>query len=78
MALSTAAKEAIYLKRLLKEMNCYGDDGPMIIYGDNISAQHLAKNPVFHGRCKHIDVKYQHVREVVKSNQIEYIYQLMR
>ena len=71
VALSTAAKEAIYLKRPLKEMNYYPDEKPIVIYSDNIGAQHLAKNPIFYGRCKYIDVKNQHVRDVVKSNQME-------
>ena len=31
----------------------------IVIYGDNIGAQYLEKNPSFHGRCKHIDVKNQ-------------------
>ena len=31
MALSIAAKEAIYLKRPLKEMNCHPDEKPIVI-----------------------------------------------
>lgn len=57
VALSTAAKEAIYFRRLLKELNCYPREVPIVIYGNNQGAQHLAKNPVFHGRCKHIYVR---------------------
>ncbi|KAF0931613.1 hypothetical protein E2562_005577 [Oryza meyeriana var. granulata] len=28
------------------------------------------KNPVFHGRSKHIDTRYQFIRECVESGQI--------
>lgn len=40
----------------------------------NLGAQQLAKNAVFHGRCKHIDIKHQHVKEMVKLNQIDLKY----
>ena len=29
------------------------------------------KNPVFHGRSKHIDIRYHFIRECVEKNQIE-------
>ena len=38
------------------------------------SAMAMAKNPQFHGRAKHIDMKYHYVRELVKSNKIELKY----
>lgn len=34
-----------------------------IIYADNQSAIRLVKNPEFHKRSKHIDVRYHYVRE---------------
>nr|GFD06801.1 zinc finger, CCHC-type [Tanacetum cinerariifolium] len=37
---------------------------------DNQSAIALMKNPVFHGRSKHIDTKYHFIRECVKRDQI--------
>ena len=38
---------------------------------DNKSAMALAKNPVFHGRSKHIDIRYHYIRDIVKKNEIE-------
>lgn len=38
---------------------------------DNKSAMALAKNPVFHGRSKHIDIKYHYIREQVNDGKIE-------
>lgn len=74
VALSTAAREAVYLKRLLSEIKYYDGSQPILVYGDNLGAQCMAKNPVLHGRSKHIDVKYLHVRDVVKANEIELRY----
>ena len=34
----------------------------------------LAKNPKYHSRSKHIDIKYQFVREKVASGEVELIY----
>ncbi|KAK3026119.1 hypothetical protein RJ639_040791 [Escallonia herrerae] len=54
MALTEAAKEALWLKGLC----------------DNQSALDLAKNQVFHARTKHIDVHYHRVREWINSKEI--------
>ncbi|XP_046869130.1 uncharacterized protein LOC124461684, partial [Drosophila willistoni] len=45
MALSTACKEAIVLRRLIIEIGCGEEDTSTVLYGDNLSAQQLAKNP---------------------------------
>lgn len=41
---------------------------------DNTSAISLAKNPVSHGRSKHIDVKYHFLRDMVNKGKIELKY----
>ncbi|GKA20528.1 zinc finger, CCHC-type containing protein [Tanacetum coccineum] len=37
---------------------------------DNISAMALVRNPVFHGRSKHIDIRYHFIRECVENGHI--------
>ena len=51
------AYQAIWLKKILKELH-FKEDRPTQIYCDNSSTIKLSKNPVLHGRSKHIDVKY--------------------
>ncbi|KAH8342568.1 hypothetical protein KR084_005249 [Drosophila pseudotakahashii] len=69
IALSTAAREAIYLRRLLGDMG-WPNQEPITIFGDNISSHHIARNPIHHKRTKHIDIKFHYVREKVESNEI--------
>lgn len=46
------------------------DAGPVVLYIDNKSAIDLAKNSVFHGRSKHIDVMFHFIRECVDRKEI--------
>lgn len=64
MSLAEAAKEALYLRNLLTELNME-HLAEITISVDNQGALYLAKNPVFHSRTKHIDIKYHFVRQSV-------------
>ncbi|XP_043471732.1 secreted RxLR effector protein 161-like [Leptopilina heterotoma] len=44
---------------------------PTIVYCDNQGAQKLMRNPIYHSRSKHIDIKYHYVREVYKNGDID-------
>ena len=44
------------------------------IYEDNQGAIALSKNPGKKQRCKHIDIKYHFLREVVASRKINIVY----
>ena len=65
--------EAIWLKRLLKDLQVEVSD-PTTIYYDNLSSIQLAKNLVFHARTKHIEVHYHFVHECVLSGEVELVY----
>jgi hypothetical protein len=67
---AVATCEAIWVKRLLKELHEEVSE-PTVIYCDNLSSIQLAKNPVFHARTKHIEVHYHFVRERVLSGEVE-------
>ncbi|KAG7594882.1 Ribonuclease H-like superfamily [Arabidopsis thaliana x Arabidopsis arenosa] len=70
MTATEAAKQAIWLQELLAEV--IGASCTRVsIRVDNKSAIALTKNPVFHGRSKHIHRKYHFIRECVENGQIE-------
>lgn len=69
MAATAAACQAIWLKKLLGQITGK-ETGPVTIFIDNKSAIDLAKNPVFHGRSKHIDIRYHFIRECVEKGDI--------
>lgn len=76
MAAAEAAKEAIWMKGLLTELDIPRIDVDTVtIYCDNQSAIKLAKNPEFHSRTKHIKLRHHFIRELVESGEIalEYI-----
>ena len=70
MALSGAAQEAVWMRQLLRDL---GREvvGATIIQEDNQSAICMAKSPQFHGRAKHIDIKFHFVREQVSEGKIK-------
>ena len=44
------------------------------LFIDNMSAMKLIKNPEFHQRSKHIDVKYYFVRDNYQKGEIDVMY----
>lgn len=70
MAVTEAAKQAIWLQELFAEV--VGRKSKRVtIRINNKSAIALTKNPVFHGRSKHIHRRFHFIRECVENEQIE-------
>ena len=65
--------EAIWLRNLLEQLNHPQEDSTPI-YVDNKSAIELAKNPVQHGRSKHIDIKYHFLGDHLKQRTVKLEY----
>ena len=72
-SLSSAAQETVWLRQLLSDVNCTSNE-PTILLEDNQSAICMTKNPKYHSRSKHIDIKYHFVREEVIKGTIELQY----
>ncbi|GJZ35810.1 zinc finger, CCHC-type containing protein, partial [Tanacetum coccineum] len=69
MAATAAACQALWLKRLLSELTGWEEER-ITLKVDNVSAIALVRNPVFHGRSKHIDIRYHFIRECVENGHI--------
>jgi hypothetical protein len=67
------AKEAVWLRQLLSKL---GQDtsSPTVLHIDNQSAITIARNPEFHNRMKHIDVRYHFLWQVVDDGTLELVY----
>uniref|UniRef100_A0A1X7SFX4 Reverse transcriptase Ty1/copia-type domain-containing protein n=1 Tax=Amphimedon queenslandica TaxID=400682 RepID=A0A1X7SFX4_AMPQE len=73
MALASTAQEAVWMRELNADMN-NKPNGPTTIFEDNQSAISMAKNPQFHGRAKHIGIKYHFIREQVSTESVQIKY----
>ena len=71
--MASAASEVTWLVRLLTEL---GIDKltPITLYCDNQSALHIARNPIFHERTKHIDIDCHFTRDKVMEGLIQLSY----
>ena len=67
---AVTACQAIWLVSLMKELKI-AEKGLVTLLIDNKSAINLAKNPVLHGRSKHIDTKFHFLHEQVEKGSIE-------
>lgn len=71
MEMSLAAQHASWTRQILKEFGYKGKDAvPTVIREDNNAAIQLAKNPEFHKRTKHIDVKWHYVRQEQEEGRV--------
>ncbi|RVX08923.1 Retrovirus-related Pol polyprotein from transposon RE2 [Vitis vinifera] len=65
-AMALATCELIWLRHLLRELR-FGKDEQMKLICNNQAALHIASNPVFHERTKHIEVDCHFIREKIES-----------
>ncbi|KAL0366976.1 UNVERIFIED_CONTAM: Retrovirus-related Pol polyprotein from transposon TNT 1-94 [Sesamum radiatum] len=68
MAVAEAAKEALWLNGLAKELHV--EQNGVQLHYDSQSAIYLPKNQVYHARTKHIDVRYHKIRELIAFGEI--------
>ncbi|GKD42806.1 retrovirus-related pol polyprotein from transposon TNT 1-94 [Tanacetum coccineum] len=66
---ATTSCELTWLKSLLISLGVHGSR-LMHFFCDNTTVIHIASNPVFHGRTKHIEVDCHYVREQIQAGNI--------
>ena len=68
-AMATTTCELVWIKELLGELK-FGKIDQMELVCDNQAALHIASNPVFHERTKHIEIDCHFVKEKILSGDI--------
>ena len=73
VAAAVCVCQGVWMKRILKELG-HSDGGCTTVMCDNSSTIKLSKNPVMHGRSKHIDVRFHFLRNLTKEGTIEFVH----
>ena len=66
VALSESSCEIMWLRHLYGELG-YIQKGPTLLLGDNDGSIAMARNPQFHKRSKHVDIRWHWVRDLVQD-----------
>ena len=73
IAACSASSEAVSLQKMLSGLFVLEMDATCI-YCDNQSCIKLSENPVFHDKSKHIEIKYQYIRDMVEKGVVKLQY----
>jgi hypothetical protein len=69
IAIWMAVHKAMWLRKLL--VGFFGQMlYPTVIHCDNHRCVKLSKNPISHDSLKHVDIKYQYIRDMVQRKEV--------
>ena len=72
MACCSAAQEAVWLRRFLKHLKIIQNaTTPVHIWVDSQAALAYAKDPKYHGKTKHIELKYHYVQQIIEKMKVK-------
>ena len=74
IALSEAAKDMVYFRKLLSGLDKHHISGPSKLATDNTGARDLSYNPEHHDKTKHVERRHFFVRELVENHIIRVPY----
>ena len=70
IASCAASGEVVWLRKMLLGLFDLQMDATCI-YCDNQSCIKLSENPMFHNKSKHIEIKYQYIRDMVEKGVVK-------
>ncbi len=74
IASCSAAKEAVWLSRLVADLSGFDKPNSIKVFADNQGAIDSGKNQAITQRNKHIDIQYHYVRDVVALGKVEFVH----
>ena len=71
MAYAAAMQEVVWLKRFLQRLGitAYSEE-VVTLYSDSTTAPTYAKDPKYHGKSMHIEIKYHFIRDMVARGEV--------
>ncbi|XP_055605684.1 uncharacterized protein LOC129753859 [Uranotaenia lowii] len=73
ISLSQAACDAIWLRNILAEFGIK-NIAPITVHEDNQSCIHIATEPRDQKRMKHLDIRYNFIRECIQNEDLKVVY----
>ena len=71
VACSVATQDTVWLKNFLYQLKIVKSaSDPMTIYYDNTVVIAVAKDPKYHGKTKHIKMRYHYIREAITEQDV--------
>ena len=71
VACSVAVQESVWLRRFLNDLGVVANSGrPVTIYCDSQAAIAYTRDPKYHSKTKHIDTRYNFVRDIIGKNEV--------
>ena len=74
IAFSSTVQEGVWLKRFLDHLKVTSSEEPVTIMSDSQSSIAYTKDPKFHSKTKHIDIKYHYVKDKVARGEVNLKY----
>ena len=68
-AMTGACCELTWIRYLLKDLGVLHPE-PALLYYDNKDALHIAANPVFHERTRHIKMDCHYIRDKIQDGSV--------
>ena len=71
VAFSAAIQEVVWLRRFLQHLEIVTDaPNPMTIHCDSTATLAYAKDLKYHGKTKHINIRYHYIRDMVAQKEV--------
>nr|DAD19456.1 TPA_asm: hypothetical protein HUJ06_020919 [Nelumbo nucifera] len=70
IAVASCACQSVWMRRILEKLG-HKQSKCTDVFCDNSSAIKLSKNPVMHGRSKHIDIRFHFLRDLTKDGVVK-------
>jgi hypothetical protein len=71
VACSATVKETVWLRRFLQHLGvtAHAEDA-VLLYSDITSALAYVKDPEYHGKAKHIELRFHYIRDMVSQREV--------